>query len=118
MCFFNPQWPIKFLSDPKTDTKVQSVKLLILKTDWGLGSHVSVLHVDKQILYTIFLDWHHLEDLTKKQLKTNIIFTRAEMVMASQSKEMSIRLDIYSKKRKLLIPIYQRTAEENNQVSD
>lgn len=82
MCFFNPQWPIKFLSDPKTDTKVQSVKFLILKTDWGLGSHVSVLHVDKQILYTIFLDWHHLEDLTKKQLKTNIIFTRAEMVMA------------------------------------
>lgn len=82
LCFFNPQWPITFLSDPKTDTKVQSVKLLILKTDWGLGSHVSVLHVDKQILYTIFSDWHHLEDLTKKQLKTNIIFTRAEMVMA------------------------------------
>lgn len=72
---------LHFCQIPKL-TKVQSVKLLILKTDWGLGSHVSVLHVDKQILYTIFLDWHHLEDLTKKQLKTNIIFTRAEMVMA------------------------------------
>lgn len=48
---------------------------------------MSVLHVGKQILYTIFLDWHHLRDFTEKQLKTKMIFTRAEMIMGdSESK--------------------------------